>query len=164
MIVYNEKTAVISDCQKYRYLLRRSWDHMKPRFLVVMLNPSTADAEQDDPTIRSVTRICNALGAGSYEVVNLFAFRATNPKELYNEYDNDVVGPKNDNCIEAALHRCDLPIIAWGAHPLAYDRGNIVKSMIRQRRPAVFCLGVNKDKSPKHPLYIKSDAQLQMYA
>jgi hypothetical protein len=166
VIAYNEKTAVISDCKKYRYLLRRSWDHIKPRFLIVMLNPSTADDEKDDATIRSCTRLCSALGAGSYEVVNLFAFRATNPKELYMEYveDLDIIGPKNDISIEAALMRCDLPLIGWGAHALAEERGKTVTSMIRHYRPAVFCLGANKDKSPKHPLYIKSDVSLQVYA
>lgn len=164
MIVYQESASVISDCKKYRYLLRRVWDEYKPRALIVMLNPSTADADKDDATIRSLVRICTVLGFGGFEVVNLFAFRATNPKELYNEYDNDVVGPNNDITIEAALHRCDLPIVGWGTHQLAYARGKTVISMIRQRRPAVFCLGSNKDKSPKHPLYIKSDQTLEMYA
>jgi hypothetical protein len=164
MIKYLEKVAIISDCKKYRYMLRRSWDFTKPRYLIVMLNPSTADAEKDDATIRSCTRLCSALGAGSYEVVNLFAYRATNPKELYNEYDFDIIGPKNDEHIEAALFRCDLPILAWGAHELAYHRGNTIKSMIKRKRPAAFCFGANKDKSPKHPLYIKSDASLQVYA
>lgn len=164
MIEYQEKTAVISDCKKYRYMLRRVWDHMKPRALVVMLNPSTADADKDDATIRSLTRLCIALGFGSYEVVNLFAYRATNPKELYNNMFKDNVGPKNDIFIAAALRRCDLPIIGWGAHQLAIERGHVVISMIRQRRPAVFCLGVNKDASPKHPLYIKSDQTLHVYA
>lgn len=163
MIVYQEKTAIISDCKKYRYLLRRDWDLMKPRALIVMLNPSTADAEQDDATIRSVTRLCNELGFGSYEVVNLFAFRATNPKELYNNMFKENIGPKNDIRIEAALHRCDLPIMAWGAHQLAIDRGRSVTSMIRQHRPAVFCFGVTKTKAPRHPLYLKTETQLQHY-
>lgn len=159
MIVYQEKTAVISDCKKYRYLLRRVWDVMKPRALIVMLNPSTADAKQDDATVRSVTRLCDSLGFGSYEVVNLFAFRATDPKELGKNFLH-IIGPKNDDCIEAALHRCDLPIVAWGANQLAIDRGRTVISMIRQHRPAVFCFDANKDKSPKHPLYIKTGATL----
>lgn len=163
MIEYQEKTAVISDCKKYRYLLRRSWNRLNPRALVVMLNPSTADADKDDATIRSVTRLCAALGFGSYEVVNLFAYRATDPKELYNE-DEHIIGPRNDILIESALHRCDLPIVGWGAHQLAVERGRTVVSLLRKHRPAVFCLGVNKDKSPKHPLYIKSDQKLEMYA
>ena len=163
MIDYLEKVAIISDCRKYRYMLRRSWDFTKPRYLIVMLNPSTADAEKDDATIRSCTRLCSALGAGSYEVVNLFAYRATNPKELF-DLNHDAIGPKNDEHIEAALFRCDLPILAWGAHHLAYHRGNTITPIIKRKRPAAFCFGTNKDKSPKHPLYIKSDASLQIYA
>ena len=65
---YLENDAVISDCSKYRYLLRRTWDHSKPRLLYVMLNPSTADARNDDATIRSCVRLASGLGYGSIEV------------------------------------------------------------------------------------------------
>ena len=163
MIVYQEKTAVISDCQKYRYLLRRSWDHIKPRFLIVMLNPSTADADKDDATIRSCTRLCAALGAGSYEVVNLMAWRATNPKDLPDK-PSLAMGSDNPRVIEAAINRCDIVICAWGAHPYAARFKGAVLDMISLYRPASYCFGKNKDGSPKHPLYIKSEQQLEMYA
>jgi hypothetical protein len=79
---YLENYAVISDCGRYRYLLRRTWDYKKPRALICMLNPSTADAKQDDATIRSCVRLLSSIGYGSFEVVNVFAHRATDPKEL----------------------------------------------------------------------------------
>ena len=106
--LFLERDAVISGCGMYRYLLRRTWDHNRLRTLYVMLNPSTADAEIDDPTIRSCTRLCRYWGHGSFEVVNLFGWRATNPKELATA--NDPIGPDNDQCIAAAIRRCDVTI------------------------------------------------------
>lgn len=156
-----ERDAVISECQKYRYLLRRAWDDDKPRALFIMLNPSTADANVDDPTIRSCIRLCTEMGHGSFEVVNLFAWRATKPTELSS--GQDVIGPDNDAAICAALGRCDVPICAWGAHKLAYSRGRAVWQAIRAERPAVFCFGRTKDGAPKHPLYIKSGTALEVY-
>lgn len=158
---YLENDARISDCQRYRYLLRRTWNHARPRYLFVMLNPSTADGEQDDATIRSVVRITDSLGGGSFEVVNLFAWRATDPKDLLEV--NDPIGPLNDKVIMAALRRCDIPIVAWGAHAMAVERGARVKQELRLERPAVFCLGKNKAGAPKHPLYLKSITSLEKY-
>src|SRR5579872_6884139 len=80
--LFMERDAVISDCGKYRYLLRRAWDHVRPRVLFVMLNPSTADANVDDATIRSCVRLSRQLGYGSFEDVNLYGHRATKPAEL----------------------------------------------------------------------------------
>lgn len=159
--LFLERDAVISECGRYRYLLRRTWDNGKPRVLYVMLNPSTADAEIDDATIRSCIRLAKGAGYGSFEVVNLFALRATDPAEL--QRATDPIGPRNDDSIEAAIMRCDLAICAWGAHPMAESRGNTVRGLLRQRRPAVFCLGTTKSGAPKHPLYIKSGTQLQTF-
>jgi hypothetical protein len=156
-----ERDAVISDCGKYRYLLRRTWDHAKPRVLFVMLNPSTADAEIDDATIRSCIRLSKANGYGSFEVVNLYGLRATDPDELAKA--GDPVGPNNDCHIEAAILRCDLAICAWGAYPGAANRSGSVRGLLRSRRPAIFCFGTTKSGAPKHPLYIRTDAPLQTY-
>ncbi len=156
-----EKDAVISACQKYRYLLRRVWDHDRPRALFVMLNPSTADAEIDDPTIRSCIRLANAWGYGSFEVVNLFAWRATDPNELATP--RDPVGKGNDAIICAALVRCDVAICAWGANKNAGDRGSLVRQIITSSKPVAYCLGTTKDGHPKHPLYIKTGTPLTAY-
>jgi len=156
--LFLERDAVLSDCGKYRYLLRRTWDHGKPRVLFVMLNPSTADAEIDDATIRSCIRLSKGHGYGSFEVVNLFALRATDPTELSRA--SDPVGPGNDERISAAIGRCDLAICAWGAHPMAGNRADTVRSLLRASRPAVFCFGTTKAGAPKHPLYIKSGTPL----
>lgn len=156
-----EKDAVISACGNYRYLLRRVWNFDRPRALFVMLNPSTADAEVDDPTIRSCIRLANAAAYGSFEVVNLFAWRATDPKELENP--RDPVGAGNDHVIDAALTRCDVAICAWGANGSAEQRGPIVRRMITNRKPEAYCLGTTKAGHPRHPLYIKTGTPLTAY-
>lgn len=158
---YIENDARISDCGRYRYLLRRTWIANLPRALLVMLNPSTADAKVDDATIRSCVRLLKGLKYGSLEVVNLFAWRATKPNELLTA--PDPVGKDNDAVITAAIERCDIPICAWGAHGIADDRAKQVTVMIRLRRPAIFCFGKTKDGSPKHPLYIKSGTPLEAF-
>lgn len=159
--LFLERDAVLSDCGTYRYLLRRTWDHAKPRVLFVMLNPSTADANIDDATIRSCIRLSKWRRDGGFEVVNLFAFRATDPADM--EKAIDPVGPRNDEFIESAILRCDLAICAWGAHRMAVERGPTVRSILRSRRPAVFCLGKTKSGAPKHPLYIKSGTALEAF-
>lgn len=126
-----------------------------------MLNPSTADAQIDDPTIRSCVRLARGLGYGSFEVVNLFAFRATNPDALGRE--SSPVGPQNDWMIEAAILRCDIGVMAWGAHPIAENRSRTVRSLIRSRRPATYCLGKTKAGAPRHPLYVKSGTPLELF-
>jgi len=158
-----ERDAVISECERYRYLLRRSWDHDLPRALFVMLNPSTADANIDDATIRSCTRLLRPKGYGSFEVVNLFGWRATDPSELAKAADP--VGPDNDRIAEAAISRCDIAICAWGAHRMAVGRGRAtaMTGLIRGQRPAAYCLGTTKARAPKHPLYIKTGTPLVAY-
>lgn len=159
--LFLERDAVISDCGKYRYLLRRTWDHSKPRCLYVMLNPSTADAEVDDATIRSCIRLAKGMGYGSFEVVNIFGLRATDPAELAKA--DDPLGPLNERIVSAAIDRCDIVILAWGAHQMAARKATFLIGHIRARKPAVYCLGKTKAGAPKHPLYIKSGTPLEAY-
>lgn len=155
------RDAVISDCAQYRYLLRRAWDHAKPRALFIMFNPSTADADVDDATIRSCIRLCRGWEYGSFEVINLFAFRSTDASKV--PMADDPIGPDNHKISEAAIARCDMPICAWGKFTFGQARSKIVHEMIRSHRPAAFCLGTNGDGSPKHPLYIKTGTPLVAY-
>ncbi len=162
MAVYLECDAVLSPCGRYRYLLRRAWDAVKPRALVVMLNPSTADADTDDATIRSLVRLLRNLGYGSFEVVNVFAMRAIDPNALFTV--NDPVGPFNISTIEAAICRCDIAICAWGAHPMARVASTVdIRNAIRSRRLAMYCFGRTKSGAPKHPLYLKTGTVLEVY-
>lgn len=154
-------SAIISPCGLYRYRLTRSWDnagHMpdSPRRVCwIMLNPSTADAEQDDPTIRRCIRFSKAWGYDGMIVVNCFALRGTNPEDIQDsrEAGVDPVGPENDAAITQAVNECTLTICAWGTH--AKYRGQKVVGMIS--RPQ--CLGLNRDGSPKHPLYLPASTK-----
>lgn len=161
MMEYIERSARLSNCKNYRYVLGRRWELNKPKLLYVMLNPSTADAFKDDPTIRSCARLARLNGYGSLEVVNLFAWRATKPKELYNCVAP--VGPDNDNQIRLALDRCDDVACAWGAHALAQTRGQKVLQIINVRFGNALCFGKTAHGSPRHPLYVGNRAQLEYW-
>lgn len=159
--LFMKRDAVISDCGRYRYLLRREWEPAYPRALYIMLNPSTADAEVDDATIRSCVRLAKGWGYGSFEVVNLFGLRATDPADLAKA--DDPFGPKNGDVMDAAINRCDVAVCAWGAHPMAGRRSRDIISWVRGWKPAAYCLGKTKDGHPKHPLYIKSGTLLEVF-
>ena len=127
-----------------------------------MLNPSTADATADDATIRSCVRLLSGQGYGSMEVVNVYAYRATDPAELAEQ--SDPFGPRNDITIASAVQRCDVVVCAWGAYPPAREHATRILNEARAHRPALYCFGKTKTGAPKHPLYIKSGTPLQSYS
>ena len=151
--------AELSPCGTYRYTLRRRWVEGR-RALWVMLNPSTADARADDPTIRRCIAFSRREGCGELAVLNLFALRATDPAELLVHPDPTV--PHNDHWFELlgreAWDEGDLIIVAWGAHrAVGSDSGVWVAR--RLGRP-LWCLGTTKDGAPRHPLYVRRDQPL----
>lgn len=150
---YVEKAAAVSDCGRYRRLLRRVWDRDRPRVLYAMLNPSTADALDDDPTIRSCVRLADANGFGGMEVVNLYDLRATYPDELFSAAVRCTQA--NPHAIAAASGRCDLAVVAWGSHRsvTGHDVDRLLDALGRR---LVYCLGTTKSGAPKHPLYLKT--------
>lgn len=150
--------AVYSDCERYRYLLTRSWAP-GPKALFVMLNPSTATEIQNDPTVERCQRRAMALGFGSFRVTNIFAFRATDPREMRAQHDP--VGPENDRAILDSLPWADLVLCAWGNHGLHLDRGARVGAMLRQAGVPLFHLGLTGQHQPRHPLYVAYDQQPQ---
>lgn len=126
--------AVISACGAYRYRLWRVWDAGLPRVVYVMLNPSTADAVADDPTIRACTAIARRIGAGRLDVVNLYAFRASKPSALVAAAKRglDVVGPGNDEAIGTAVQDVQMVICAWGAHTMAMREAPGIVPIVRR--------------------------------
>ncbi|MDH1009945.1 DUF1643 domain-containing protein [Pseudomonas nicosulfuronedens] len=152
--------AIISECGKYRYLLTRETGLLlpeKPGALFVMLNPSTADAALDDPTIRRCRGFATAWGCAGLAVGNLYAYRATNPQELWR--CSDPVGPENDQRLaDLAAEYGDI-VCAWGGHAKP-DRVAAVVGVLQGAGARLWCLGTNNDGSPKHPLYIKQEQQL----
>ncbi len=145
-----------SDCGLYRYLLTREFGD-DSTCLFVMLNPSTADAEQDDPTIRRCISFAKREGFGRLEIVNLYAFRSSSPSILFAAIDP--VGPANDHEIEVALDRADSVVVAWGNHA-EQERVNKVVGLIKRSCKVTNCFGLTKLCQPRHPLYLKADADL----
>lgn len=148
------KSAKISDCGKFRYILKRQWNNDKPHILFIMLNPSTADAKHDDPTLRRCMNFAAKWGYGGIEVVNLFAFRATLPRELLSA--EDAVGPENDDHIREALGDTPDVLCAWGVDGAINDRDKAVLEILKATDPndrLILCLEKTKNGHPKHPLY-----------
>lgn len=153
--------AKISDCGKYRYTLHRTIypDAMyEKRCLFIMLNPSTADDKADDPTIRRCMGFAKRHGCTEMTVVNLFALRSTDPKELLKA--EDAIGPENDLYIneQIDLHQGNhLIIAAWGSNSFAKVRAK--ELLIYTGK--VLCLGKTKNGHPRHPLYVRAEKALE---
>lgn len=152
--------AVISDDGRYRYRLWRVWDDLAPVMVWVMLNPSTADATTDDPTIRKCIGFAKAHRHGGIIVVNLFAWRATDPDELLRV--SDPVGPLNDEHISWA---CRAPIMAsivggWGSHKAAKKRATHVSMLVAAAGRTMQCFRRSGSGNPWHPLYLPYASQL----
>lgn len=127
--------------------------------LFVMLNPSTADAEQDDPTIRRCIGFAQSWGYQRLVVGNLFAYRATDPRDLLAA--SEPIGPYCDHWLLHLLDESSLAVAAWGAHAMARDRARQVRRTVFDRMPYKrrACLGTTKDGHPRHPLYVRADTK-----
>ncbi|MEO0343944.1 MAG: DUF1643 domain-containing protein [Pseudomonadota bacterium] len=154
--------AIYSDCERYRYTLTRVWDSTRLKALFVMLNPSTATEVQNDPTVERCERRARALGFGAFRVTNIFAFRATDPRQMRAEVDP--IGPDNDNAILDAAIWADQIICAWGTHGAHLDRGPKVAAILRQTQADLYHLGLSKQGHPKHPLYIGYDTRPKLWS
>jgi len=157
-------SAVISPCGLYRYRLDRTVGEAFRTCVFVMLNPSTADAELDDPTIRRCKGFALRENCGRLIVVNLFGFRATKPADLYKATVR--VGSENDGHIKSALEAVrtlgGVVLCGWGANPV-HGRDVRLMWLARSLGVSLHCLGKTKSGAPKHPLYIKCDAALETY-
>lgn len=142
--------ALFDRSGRYRYRLWRRWAAGGAAVAFVMLNPSTADAAHDDPTIRRCGGFARAWGFAAMVVVNLFALRATDPARLRRA--RDPVGRDNDHHIAAAAAGCDHLVLAWGAHGALGGRDRAVLALLAGRRPS--CLGLTRAGQPRHPLYL----------
>lgn len=146
-------TAIYSDDERYRYVLTRTWDATGPRVSFVMLNPSTATETQNDPTVERCERRARALGFGAFRVTNIFAYRATDPRDMRTQSD-PVGGVANDTAILDAARWADVTVCAWGTHGAHMNRGPAVEALLRDIGKPLTMLGLSKAGHPKHPLYI----------
>lgn len=154
------RTAVIGGLgREFRYELRRIWDDGLPLVVVIMLNPSTADADIDDPTIRRLMVFARNWGQGGLLVVNLYAFRAAAPAALARA--RDPIGPRNATFMEAAMIYAgghgQRALAAWGAPPASLGadhaaRSRQVTAMAKARGVDLYCLGTTRDGHPMHPM------------
>jgi hypothetical protein len=126
--------------------------------MFVMLNPSTADASEDDPTIRRCIGFARSWGFARLVVANLYAFRATDPRELW--VADEPVGPENDRWLWELSYDAHEVIAAWGAtrHPGGQERVREVLMALGSPHDSTRCLGQTKELHPRHPLYLKRDA------
>jgi hypothetical protein len=158
-----ERAAAFSECRRYRYRLWRSWGDPSNRLLVVALNPSTADEAVDDATIRRCVGFALRWGFGALDVVNLFAWRSTDPVGLLGVASP--VGDGNDESIVGACASASRIVLAWGSHTksgalrdMVAARGARARAMVVASVPGdieVGTFGRNKDGQPKHPLYLR---------
>lgn len=157
-----QSTAIFSPCGLYRLQLFRSWDSLKPCVGWIMLNPSTANATVDDPTITRCIDFTKRNGGGSMLVFNLFAYRATDPNELVIAWQQgvDITGDQYAarSLMTTGVMGCRTVIAAWGARGgLVPGRANSVINAI----PRMKCLGKTKLGQPRHPLYLSAIQQLE---
>lgn len=156
--------ATISPCGLYRYSLERWWGE-GPRLLVVMLNPSKADATINDPTIGRIVGFAEREKMAGATVCNIFAYRATDPADMARA--RDPIGPENDDYLKAMADHAagaGLPILcAWGAHKMAKARSRDVAAMMRARGARLVCLATSQSGAPVHPLYQRREAPFLEY-
>lgn len=176
--MYVRSYADISPCGRYRYLLEREWrgthDPKHWRWLgakdgaghelgeplsvmFVMLNPSTADGNRDDATIRRCVGFAKAWQYEAISVVNLFAYRATRPKDLFAAGGDVIHGPRNQEMVARASCRAGLIIAAWGAHGAWGGQDETVRGWLGDR--PLYSLGLTKDGHPRHPLRLPNTAK-----
>lgn len=153
-----QKRAFFSPCRTWRYSLTRDVAPLtgEGRVAFIGLNPSTADEMEDDPTIRRCVDFARRWGFSQLKMLNLFAFRSTDPRGLL-EVD-DPIGPENDCTIAKVVGGSDLVICAWGAFP-ANDRIQTVLGFVS----APHCLGLTKNGAPRHPLYARATTEPQPF-
>lgn len=145
--------------RKYRYRLWRTWDVSKETVAFIMLNPSTADETEDDPTIRRCLGYAREWGYGKLVVGNLFAVRTSDPSDLYDFFDP--VGPDNDEHLQAICDEAETVVAAWGANGGLGNRGPEVAENLDVDLCA---LDTTKDGHPVHPLYQPADAEPEPFA
>jgi hypothetical protein len=147
-----KKGAIFSPDKKNRYTLYRIWDEEKPLVMFIGLNPSTANASDDDPTIRRVQSMAKSWGYGGFYMMNLFCQVTPYPSELRLD-DNKYSG--NLSWLLLVRKVCKDVVFAWGNFNVLGMDKKIMKYF-----PDAFALHINKNGSPKHPLYVKANTPL----
>ena len=154
--------ALYSDCETYRYLLRRDWACTDRHLVYILLNPSTATEEKNDATIERCERRARAGGFSGFSVANLFGLRATDPRAL--RQCPDPVGPENDVILANIVREKPVILCGWGVHGALDGRGDAVAALLRQSGAGLCHLGLTKAGHPRHPLYVSYAQKPQPWA
>lgn len=152
--------AIFSECEQFRYLLWREWRDLSAKPGTVLgcgLNPSTATHLVLDPTMVRFIGFTKRLGYARFEMVNMYGFRSTNPKGLFSAADP--IGPDNDRIIAERVAAATIVVVGWGAFPLAAARARRLLELSAGK--PLYCLGTTKDGWPRHPLYLRGNAELR---
>lgn len=147
--LFEDTGAEFSPDKKYRYLLWRIWDKNKPMVMFIGLNPSTANESVDDNTIKRIRRIATNLGYGGIYMTNCFPYISTDPNQL-NEFGNTTY---NDQVLYDTSIKAKDIIFAWGNFKVVKTKGRDIELKIMF--PNAIALQINKNGSPKHPLFCK---------
>ena len=123
------------------------------------LNPSTADENQLDPTLRRIQFFTAKEGYNTFYMTNLFAYRATKPEDM--KVQADPVGADNDEWLVEIANKCKAVVFAWGVHGEFQDRQQHVEELLKPFTK--LCLGTTKAGCPKHPLYVRGSTPLRLY-
>ncbi|MEM6686104.1 MAG: DUF1643 domain-containing protein [Bacteroidota bacterium] len=145
------KDAIFSKNRKHRYALIRTWNTALPMMMCIGLNPSVANEQQDDPTIRRVINFAEKWGFGGVYMCNLFSYITSYPEQLKITKNNS----KNDFYLKSYAEKSQEVLCAWGRHKAAKERATKVLKMMHHTT----ALQINKDGSPKHPLYVKAGVE-----
>lgn len=149
----------------YRYLLWRTWDMTHPRVLWILLNPSHADGKNDDQTLRRCRRFTQQRNCGGLEIVNLFAYRASDPESLL--HTCNPVGDENDDHVKEAIERATDIVVAWGAwgaKDMYRQRAKAVRGLLSQYpEKQLLCLGKTLEGCPRHPCRMATDTPWQTF-
>ena len=144
----------------YRYLLWREWNNSSKTISFIMLNPSRADAEVNDPTITRCINFAKSWGYGRLEVVNLFAYRTPHPSLL--KQATEPIGRDNDRYIIKSVEKSDRVILAWGNHG-TWRKQDLYTLDLLKNHNHLYSLGITKRGCPRHPLYLRSTIKPQIY-
>lgn len=155
------KDAIIDQSGKYRYSLERCWGSDISNVVnFILLNPSTADATRDDPTVKACIAFAKGWGFDALIITNLFAYRVTQPSEM--KVCNDPYGSENEAYLKQIAKKSKKVVIAWGNHGSHCDRDKEVLKMLSPIQK-LYCLGITKIGHPKHPLYVSRDTEPIVY-
>lgn len=163
---YDERSAELSDDSRYRYTLTRAWAPGGRRALVVGHNPSTADAEQDDQTIRRLRQLLGDAGFAGFTIVNLFAFRATDPKDCLAMGGHAIGYLRQEETLTREVRAASCVIAAWGEIKTERQEERVNELLIRlaPTGKSLFCFGLTKGGFPRHPSRLPRSAKLEVCA